>query len=226
MDKSDAAALVVKVAAAVAASGVAVADPVAGLVAAGMVPMADVAVKRWRAQQSQSVEDTLEAGAAASGLPVDELLGRLAEDPTRLVFLSEALTGAARSTYSARTRALGRALAAGALAEDTARVDEERMWVDLLVQLEAPHVRALLHLDTAPVDAVERVTWGVARAVGIEDDALAGTLLATLQRLSLIQRAWAGFPTPEPLCHLTPLGREALRRLHDLGDEAGPSGVS
>jgi hypothetical protein len=218
VDKDDGPALVVKVAGAVAASGVAVADPVAGLVAAGLVPVAEAAVTRWRARQARNVEETLDVGATAAGVPVDDLLERLSNDPTRLVFLSEALTGAARSTYSNRIRALGRALATGALAEDTAEVDEERMWVDLIIQLEAPHVRALLHLDTAPVDMVERVTRGVAQAVGIEDEALAGTLLAMLQRLGLIYRALAAFPTPEPLCHLTPLGREALRRLHDLGE--------
>jgi hypothetical protein len=70
------------------------------------------------------------------------------------------------------------------------------MWVSRIVELEAPHVRALLHIDTAPMDAVHRVTRGVARAVRIEDEALAGTLLATLQRLGLIYRALAAFPTP------------------------------
>lgn len=219
MDKNDGAALVVNITAAMAASGVTTADPVAGLVAAGLVPAVAAAADRWRSQAASSVEATLAAGAEEAGLPVDELLERLAGDPTRLVFLSEALAGASRSTYSNRTRALGRALAAGALAEDAAKVDEERMWVGLIVQLEAPHVRALLHLEQAPIDMVERVTRGVAKAVGIEDEALAGTLLATLQRLGLIVRAWPdGFIPPEPLCHLTPLGVEALRRLHDLGE--------
>ncbi|WP_147332087.1 hypothetical protein [Geodermatophilus marinus] len=56
--------LVMAVAVAATAPGIAIADPVARLITAGMVPAATEAVDRWRAQQA-----ALGAGATEAGVP-------------------------------------------------------------------------------------------------------------------------------------------------------------
>jgi chloramphenicol 3-O-phosphotransferase len=77
----------------------------------------------------------------------EDLLNRILRDE-RLLDLAAAVVAAASETMvEAKIRALGRALATGALAADDAVVDEQRFLVDILDDLEAPHVRMLHQLS-------------------------------------------------------------------------------
>jgi hypothetical protein len=233
VDPKEKTGLAVRVGGAVAAAAASIADPVAGLVAAGLVPAAEAAVSRWQAQQARNVENALSDAAEASGLGIDHLLDRLAADPTRLVFLSEALTAAARSTFSERIRALGRALASGALAADDAKVDEERLWVGILAAVEAPHLRILQQLvlprDQQPHGTAPQQPT-LAEAAGVSY-VMAGRLLADLERHGLADWRWGEtYPQSYPEAHgasasekfwsPTRLTPELLDRFRAAGGEA------
>lgn len=60
----------------------------------------------------------------------------------------------AETAVEAKIRALGDALANGALANDDARLDEERIWVQVLAAVEAPQLR-VLHVLSADKPAEE-----------------------------------------------------------------------
>jgi hypothetical protein len=91
----------------------------------------------------RQAEEVLEIAAHESAQTVDDLLARLTANPSRLQLAAAAVTAAAETALQAKVRALGRALATGALAADDAEVDEQRFLVDTLRDLEAPHVRVL-----------------------------------------------------------------------------------
>jgi hypothetical protein len=65
----------------------------------------------------------------------------------RLLDLAVAVvTAAAETALDAKIKTLGGALATGAMAADDAIVDEQRLLVRILADLEAPHVRVLVQL--------------------------------------------------------------------------------
>ncbi|SNR95427.1 hypothetical protein SAMN06272737_14612 [Blastococcus mobilis] len=178
------------------------------------------------------MDNALDEAAEASGLRIDNLLDRLAADPARLVFLSEALTAAARSTFSERVRALGRALASGALADDEARVDEERLWVAILAGVEAPHLRILRQLmlprDQQPYGTTPQQLT-LAEAAGVSY-VMAGHLLADLERHGLASWRWGetypqsyreaqGASASEKFWQPTSLTPELLDRFRAAGRE-------
>jgi hypothetical protein len=75
-----------------------------------------------------------------SAVPGGALVGAAVE----LLDLAAVVVAAASETIvEAMIRVLGRALATGALASDDAVVEERRFLVDLLADLEAPHIRLL-----------------------------------------------------------------------------------
>jgi hypothetical protein len=90
---------------------------------------------------------TLELAARQANLGLEELQRRLAGSPHRLQLTAAALAAAANTTLEAKLRALGRALATGALTTDDAVIDEQRFLVDTLADLEAPHLRVLHQLS-------------------------------------------------------------------------------
>lgn len=84
------------------------------------------------------------ASEQIGGAPEDVVIRSLQSDGTTQLF-ADALQAAAMTSNAQKIRALGRALANG-LAEDAARVDEERLVVAGLAGLEEPHIRVLAHL--------------------------------------------------------------------------------
>jgi hypothetical protein len=131
----------------------------AGAVAIGA---ATAETLRYLAERAIGLRDyqagrTLEIAANDTGLPLDELRRRLTADPKRVQLTAAALTAAANTALETKIRTLGRALATGALAVDDAQVDEQRLLVDTLADLEAPHVRVLHQL------AIRHEGYGEAR---------------------------------------------------------------
>jgi hypothetical protein len=105
-----------------------------------------------RARAGRRVEEMALTAVEASGLDAEELLGRIAESEQLSVLFAIAVEAARRSQLQAKVRALGRAVASGALAADEATVDEAQLVAATLATLEAPHIRALLLLSKAKSD--------------------------------------------------------------------------
>ncbi|MCO7219576.1 hypothetical protein [Klenkia sp. PcliD-1-E] len=214
-------ALAAKIVATVAAQGVSLVDPVAGLVAAGFVPALELAVGRYQRQRADNVDGALTEATRVSGKTADQLLNVLSSDPVRLSMLAEALTAAAYSAYPERTRALGRALASGALAEDEATVDAERHWVRLLSRIEAPHLRVLVYLNGLPEKGEEtdpkREGRHVAAASGIRDSAIFNAILSDLRSMNLADYTYCSLQDGTQLWQCTWMGADVLAKFNEVG---------
>jgi len=73
-----------------------------------------------------------------------EVADRVSVDPRFADLVEDALRIAARSHLAAKRRALGRAVASGALSADEAGIEVSRLIVNVLDGIEAVHVRVLL----------------------------------------------------------------------------------
>lgn len=91
--------------------------------------------KRWSAR-GQTVIDQVERVATA-----EQIQARLAESEQLDAAVLAAITAAAASGLDAKRRLLGRVVANAVL--DDAKVDEASLIVDVLAQIDAPHVRCL-----------------------------------------------------------------------------------
>ncbi|WP_155247158.1 hypothetical protein [Salinispora arenicola] len=201
MESRDLAVLTIRASAAIAAGGVALAEPLAGLAAAGLIPVLDQAVGRWQAAQARNAGKALDEAVEVSALAPEDFLGRLTQTPARLLLLGSALNAAAQSTYEERVRALGRALASGALAADDARVDEEQLWVAVMADIDAPHLRIIQYLmrdhpdRQGPMVTQQPTLAEVAGASYL----MTGRLLATLERHDLAKWRWGeSYPRAYP----------------------------
>lgn len=186
---------------------------------------------------------TLEAGAAAAEMNLEEFLQRLLSTPARQELLAAALEGGAHAEPEVKIGALGGALRNGAITGDDAEVDRERLISEALAAIERPHVRLLLFFDQAHSPAGRSYLWrrglrelrdlpGLGEAVH--------PLLATLERHGLVERlgsdlgkAFKGIGSPggpafldqysAPRWQITPFGREWLDRLWTAGLEKDES---
>jgi hypothetical protein len=114
-----------------------------------------------------------------------QLESRISASTTNVDLADAALSGAATAAYDPRIVVLGRALAAGLLAEDEARVDVERLIIRAVSDLEASHVRLLDlacaddQFPTSFEELVARKAPNLAPHVGV--------LTATLTRRHLLK---------------------------------------
>jgi hypothetical protein len=167
----------------------------------------------------RQAEEVLEIAARESARTVDDLLACLTANPSRLQLAAAAVvTAAAETALHAKVRALGRALATGALAADDAEVDEQRFLVDTLRDLEAPHVRVLDQISRRREGHGSEVTmprWaqykleprlpGIALVLQPVLNVLAGRALITQ-----VERKWT----------ITEFGKHCLTLLRESGREA------
>lgn len=226
MEDSDLAALVFRSSAAVAAGGAAIDSPLAGLAAAGLLPFVDEAVRRWQARQARNVARALEVAVDSAAVPPEDLLRRLTGDPSRLALFGEALTAAATSAVDSKVRVLGRALASGALAEDEALVDEERLWTRILLDIEAPHLRIMDYLmRDDPREGRGRIIAQQPDLASVAGASylMTGLLLTTLERHGLTKsRDGSSYPKSYQLANETfwergGLASSLMERFRDAG---------
>jgi hypothetical protein len=144
-DESDA--LRVGAAVAGAAAGVAadlLVDGAGGVVVGAAAGQAlNQVIERAAGVRRRQAEAMLQVAAETTRQTFDELLERITADPHRLQLAAAAVKAAYDTALQAKISALGRALATGAMATDDAVIDEQRVLVDILAGLEAPHVRVL-----------------------------------------------------------------------------------
>jgi hypothetical protein len=116
-------------------------------------------VEGWRERQARRMSQMSAAATDAYPGSAQELLDRLQADPQHLAMLDTALAASAQASTDHKARALGRALASGALAADDAQVDEAAQRIRIVADLEAVDVKVL--------DLLAKVTYH--RSVHVPD---------------------------------------------------------
>jgi hypothetical protein len=198
---------------AVIAGGTSLAGPEAGAAATALTPLMEDGLSRiyhalFDRRRSHAAETLLDAADAAGATTDDQftdIVEQAVSDSQRQELLARTLIIAQDTALRDKRRALGRALAAG-IEADGARVDDELLFIRVLADLDAPHVR-LLHLMNTPaphlaqdprlqgIDARIWMPWSISEA----DPGLAETvyaLLLPLERHGLIWNTGGLYHTP------------------------------
>ena len=135
-------------AAAGAAFGTVIAGPAGAAIGAALGPILEPLVKRVWAELSESARqrqtDVL-FWAIRFGIPVDELEERINASERTQLMTGFALNAATRTAWEDKLRTLGRSLATGLLADDSAKIDTEQMIIAAITDIEGPQL-ALLEL--------------------------------------------------------------------------------
>jgi hypothetical protein len=163
----------------------------------------------WR--RVHHAAETLADAAEAADLLLDEFVEKAVSDDHRQELLARTLNIAQDTARRDNRRALGRALAAGVMGNDS-RVDEELLFARAIDGLTEMHVRALAQL----ADGRQLTTRTLVQIdPGLERGAVA--LLSQLLSQGLVDSRSpvtpGGAMTPEPIYYITDLGREFLYRL-------------
>lgn len=145
--------------------------------------MLELAAKAWRElgeRRASSVGRLVEQASDACGQDPEVMLSDAAANEGTAQLLLDAMAAASETLLEWKVDALGKALAGG-LAHDSARVDEERLVVRALADLEPPHVRALSLLARARKPLTMRT---IEANVGLTD---AGAVMPVLVRHGLAE---------------------------------------
>lgn len=234
MDDTERASLGLRAVTATTAAMVALQDPTTGMVVAGAVPILDEMQSRWFHRERQKLGHVIEVGMDQTGLSPDDFLKELTKDDLRLALLAESLSAASRTAVNEKIQALGVALATGALTDDDARLDEERVWVQILAEVEAPHLRVLYILNVDKPANESHFTWlydqtgRAINALSTDSAVIRERMLNTIERQGLIQRKYGdelpasydlrgGASASDRFLLITEAGRAVLDRFSDAG---------
>lgn len=149
-----------------------------------LVPTLGPIVATWRQETHERRKRRAEqlGAVAAEDIGVEQLFEQLANDERLTDIFNAAVDAAIATSSDAKIRLLGRVLAAGAVAEDEAKVDEAEQLLRIALELDPVDLRALCALERwRAADA----TSDVAYALDI-GPAIAGPIVARLERLHLI----------------------------------------
>lgn len=190
--------------------------------------------ERFFTQRLQSAAGVLDAAAESAGTTPDAFVTGL-DDPSKLQLAGAAIQAGAATVLDYKIRALGRALATGALAEDDAVVEIQALVIAALAELEAPHIRLLQAMTSmslrSPFSSPPWTLHALGRMVPSLEPS-ARLLLNTLERVYAVERmdttkaaieakdragTRSTFQVPAPKWRATDFGE----RLLDLLAEAG-----
>lgn len=131
--------------------GNAIAGPIGGVVGAGLGPKLKRLVRGVWAELSESARqrqtDVL-FWAIREGVPVDEMEARINASKHTQLLAGLALDAAWQTAREDKVRTLGRSLAEGLLADDSAKIDTEQMIIAAIADIEGPQL-AMLELLVA-----------------------------------------------------------------------------
>lgn len=217
----------------VASASTAVAMPGPGglYLAAGVEEATSLAlgriVERVRSARAGRLGQVLHEASIAAHLSPQEFASRLTETGTKTELAVRGLSQAQDTALQEKLRAIGNALASGALAEDDATVGDELLFLRVLDALEMPHVRLMRLLgSTRSGDArvggvLLRDGWHP-QEIAERDHGLAETLpvlLASLRAEGLVEstedRGGMVFYQGTSMWSLTAFGRRCLERMYD-----------
>lgn len=112
--------------------------PAAPIIVGGAILLQDFG-KRVTGHITRRDELLLDSGAHFSGLAPEVLIERLLAHEELAMLAATAIDASRRSRMPEKARMLGRCL--GVIAADSARIDEESLWVDIINRLERPHIK-------------------------------------------------------------------------------------
>jgi hypothetical protein len=185
-------------------------------------------VRQSWTDRGERVQLFAETAADDAGCTLDDLLAEAIRHPAKLELLVQAVEGASRALHQAKVEALARIVASG-IVDDT-KVDEMLVMMDVVRQLELPHLLILATLAEPPSGPLsgDKYAWRGRRLFdlipGIRP-AFVG-LVAKLQSLALVTMTSRPDSAAEmaPL-ELTPFGRECARFLRNrraCSEDASP----
>ncbi len=207
--------------------GAALVGPEAGAAAVMLQPAMDAGLQHvvrvlGRRRIAHGVE-VLELAAEDSRQQLAALVEQAVRDEEHQEFLARVLTVAQDMAGEEKRRALARSLAAAAVGED-AVLDEEFLFVRVVADLDAPHIRLLARLDGDRAGAGQlagqtvRDGWTQELLADVEAGlgAALPALLSTLESHALAehQANWAALEGA-PLYRITGRGQALMRRLQD-----------
>lgn len=99
---------------------------------------------KLNAHQQKNLESMMDQARLTSEMDFDAFASKIENDPDRLLSFVAACDAARRTAFEEKIKALGRSV--GDLARDDALVDDASIWISILAQIEAPHVRLVLTL--------------------------------------------------------------------------------
>jgi hypothetical protein len=138
-------------AAAGAALGGIMAGPPGAIAGAALDPMLEPLVMGIWAEFSEKARQrqvNVLISAIHAGLPIDEMEDRINASERTQLLTGFALNAATRTAWEDKVRTLGRSLADGLLAEDSATIDTEQMIIAAIADIEGPQL-AMLELLVA-----------------------------------------------------------------------------
>jgi hypothetical protein len=175
-----------------ATAGFFVAGPVGSIVAAVLtdpaIRMTNLIIEEIRGVRYAAAATLVQQAADRLGVEPQDVVSSAFTDPERAAMLSESLEAAIRTMSAQKIAALAHALAAGLL-RDEARVDDERLIIRALTDLEEPHIRALFRFTGVPPRAgLRRSRMTLWTGDDQFSNASAEALINTLERNGLIAR--------------------------------------
>ena len=215
------------------AAQLAVADPTVVIasagVAAGLQSLTPVLVASI-VTRLRSFRKAMRAAEATSGRSVAELLETAVDSPLKGQLTAEVLEAAARSAVDEKIGALGRSWAIGTTSETEVGVEAQRVIVQALAAIEAPHIAILRLISTPPYRETVlsgtqpgirstqiRAAWTPETLADAEPQyaGLIEALVATLMGSALVKSVQGG-PIPsalDPGLQLTAIGKIVLDAL-------------
>lgn len=189
------------------------ADASAAATALGPPMTAALSTVLWKlgTRRRSHAEETLTDAAKSASVPIEEFLEMAVSDERSQELLARTLTIAQDTAMRDKRRALGRALAAG-VGGDSARVDEELIFIRAVADLDPVHIRLLTLLATdTPQPHGSGPAWRTREIEGRDPGLreVLPVLLATLELHGLINHQGKGYP-------LTTRGQHFLSRLTDV----------
>ena len=228
--------LAIQVVVAVAAGAAGLAGPEVGAAATGLSPLAvagigrisEAITSRRLEHATETLEDAAEAYGAETPKEFIALVEAAVSDEEHQELLARVLTIAQDTAMRDKRRALGRALAAAASDTGT-KVDDELLFIRVLADLDAPHIRVLRIATTVPprrdpfarqmeADGRSPVRQWYPSSIAEADPGLAEVawaLLDTLQHHGLLWSSGDQLTTAgmESEYEITPYGEWFLERL-------------
>ncbi|MBU2696234.1 hypothetical protein [Pimelobacter sp. 30-1] len=194
-----------------------------GVAVAAVGNLVGVGIER---RQGRAVRAFEEACGFADLTP-NELCNAVGGDDHRIELTLRALSAAAESRLDQKVRALGRALASGALAEHDAIVERETFVVDALARMEAPHAKVLFIMDQPPIPQENGrvyksvdLAWTESKLVQRYPQAgdVMASIIATMSGVAVIRPlSSSGSAYQQAAYDISDFGRLVLGRLLEAG---------
>jgi hypothetical protein len=108
-----------------------------------LVALVDNVRDEWRRDQREHIAKMAEAAAEAAGYSPEELGQQMGRSRRTRLLTATAAEAASKTAWPPKVIALGKALAAGLIAEDHTRIDTEQLALLAMAGMERPHVAVL-----------------------------------------------------------------------------------